>query len=106
MLTIGTKFVYLGEKGYEGIVFAIYSNYASNISISIETSRDTKMYGVVIYDVTNKSCRFEIIKEDMMKPILTFNPYIDAINDLKDFSNKLKTWKRGDMYKTKSMAVW
>ena len=56
MLTIGTKFVYLGEKGHEGIVFAIYSNYASNISISIETSRDTKMYGVVIYDISNKSC--------------------------------------------------
>jgi hypothetical protein len=106
MLTIGTKFVYLGEKGYEGIVFAIYSNYASNISISIETSRDTKMYGVVIYEVSTKSCRFEIIKEDMIKPILTFNTCIDSINVLKDFSNKLKIWKKGDLYKTKSICSY
>jgi hypothetical protein len=104
MIPIGTRFLYLKEKGYEGIVFSVYikqSNSSTKLN-DLSISKLDKYYGVIIYNIKTNKYRYDIIKPQLIKPIFTFDSCINSIVNIEEKEDKekdkLTVWKKGATY--------
>jgi hypothetical protein len=103
MIPIGTRFLYLKEKGYEGVVFAVYikqPNLSTKLN-DLSISKLDKYYGVIIYNIKTNKYRYDIIKPQLIKPIFTFDSCINSIVNIEEKGkekDKLTLCKKGATY--------